>query len=335
MITTTGAGPMKAHSLGADVHWGDPHPFADIATYLDEQVWAADLKIDGCRAFLEMGERRNRFGHTRSDAFPQFATAVVPELAGTVLDGEFLAPIGKDGQRLGDSTGLFNSNASTAARTQGIYGNAEFWVFDILAMPNLETGGIEDVTGQSWTDRRRHIEIIVRWINNIHPECGIRLVPEIDLTEDAICGVIAGGGEGVVLKRRDSHYLVGKRARTWLKIKARFTADLVIMGSQPGAGQHAGLIGSIEVGAYDAAGELIPVASVNVAKPALRKLMSAPVAIGQPGTIKPEYIGTVAEVAARGIGSGGRLNLPVLLKLRPDKEARECDTVQLAVFNAV
>ena len=54
---------------------------------------------------------------------------------------------------------------------------------------------------------------------------------------------IENGLEGVVAKRQDSVYEAGKRAKTWLKIKAVNSDEFVICGYTQGTGNRAKTLG--------------------------------------------------------------------------------------------
>lgn len=62
------------------------------------------------------------------------------------------------------------------------------------------------------------------------------------------------GLEGVVAKRRESAYLPGRRARSWLKVKHHLTQEVIIGAWKPGAGSRANRVGSLLMGIPDADG---------------------------------------------------------------------------------
>jgi len=64
------------------------------------------------------------------------------------------------------------------------------------------------------------------------------------------------GLEGIIAKRKDSRYQIGKRTRTWLKIKALKTIDCVIAGVTVGEGNRADTFGALILGVYDETGDL-------------------------------------------------------------------------------
>lgn len=318
----TAIAPMKAQDLKPLVDWAAPDPFAGLGEYLNP-AWVAEPKIDGCRAQLVLGETANRFGGMRADSFPHLRDAVVPGLAGTVLDGEFLSPP-RDGDRLlGASAGLFNSGPTHARMLQRRYGPGEFHVFDVPVVCG------EDVTGQTYAERRRHLEIIVEWVRAAHPGCAIFLVAQMPATSASITGVIGAGGEGVVLKRRSSRYHPGARPSCWQKVKASSTADVFVTGWRPGHGYNTGRVGSVEVAVTGADGSPVPVAHVNIPAAWREQITAAD------GSLCPDALGTVIEIVGHGMGPGGQVNLPIMVKVRPDKTPADCDETQLGLFTRI
>jgi bifunctional non-homologous end joining protein LigD len=59
------------------------------------------------------------------------------------------------------------------------------------------------------------------------------------------------GLEGIIGKRLDSVYAVGKRSNDWLKIKNKLRQEFVIGGWLPGRNARAGSIGSLLIGYYN------------------------------------------------------------------------------------
>jgi DNA ligase-1 len=64
--------------------------------------------------------------------------------------------------------------------------------------------------------------------------------------------VLAGGHEGVMVKRLDAPYAAGRRGSAWLKVKPSRTLDLVILGAEWGSGRRRGWLSNLHLGARDA-----------------------------------------------------------------------------------
>ena len=58
------------------------------------------------------------------------------------------------------------------------------------------------------------------------------------------------GLEGIMAKRRDSKYLVGKRSDNWLKVKVRQSVDTIIIGYTKGNGDRAPYFGALQIADY-------------------------------------------------------------------------------------
>ena len=62
--------------------------------------------------------------------------------------------------------------------------------------------------------------------------------------------------EGVIAKRRDSHYVPGGRSDAWLKVKHQLRQEFVVGGWWPGKGGRRGTLGSLQIGVHDGDGHL-------------------------------------------------------------------------------
>jgi ATP-dependent DNA ligase len=308
---------MRAHDLKPQLDWD--HPKLGIAEWLDRNRWVMQEKLDGNRAMLGMRTDRNDFGQGRAHIFPQFRDAVVEGMAGTILDGEFLAQPPPGGSVLNYSSGLFNSGAANAARLMAANGPPTFWVFDVL-----EVCG-HDITSQPYEFRRAKLEIAVAMLQTAHPECGIRLVKDLPPTAAGIRKVLARGGEGVMLKRLGSSYQRGRRSWDWLKVKGSSTIDAFVTGWRPGEGYNEGQVGSVELSILDGR-EPRMIAAINI-PPEVRARISAP-----DGSLRKEFYGTVIEITGHGINVNGQVNTAIFARLRPDKGEGDCLADQLEVL---
>lgn len=362
--------PMKAKDLKGKLAWGTADPYAGIADYLTT-VYVAEPKLDGARMLMFLGATGNTmntgrrsvksFGYTtRTDNFPHLRDAIAADLAGTILDGEILAPTKrlpteKAGEwtdsLLNASVKLVNSAPEKSVRVQQQYGRAQYWVFDVLSVQG------EDVTSLPYIDRRAALELIVQALQALHPECEIRLVPQYEATADVCARAVAEGFEGVMLKRTTGRYEPGKRSVNWLKVKAYSTADAFVVGWSAGENSNSGKVGSLDLAVYlrDYSGYdmeygieeegaiafqpggagtkamvVRPVAQVGNLVGAMRDAISA-----SDGSLKPEYYGIVIEFMAQGLGKNGRARHPHMVRLRPDKAAEDCRVDQLDVFARV
>jgi bifunctional non-homologous end joining protein LigD len=350
--------PMKAVDLKSKVQWGEKDPaarFAGIKSYLTEE-WVADAKLDGCRMRLFLGATGNTMNTgrrsdvtmkytERADNFPHLRDLAIPELAGTILDGEMMPP--KDSITtdsgvvtqgpLNSIMALVNCRPHVAVKTQKREGNAVFVAFDVISYQG------ESIQHWSFEARRALLEKIVEWMQVEHTKLApvhvgdekdpIVVVPQMDATAENIQKCLDAGLEGVILKEKSSVYLPGKRAKTWAKVKRMSTGDFIIFGSVPGKGRNEGLVGSMKVAYYtgvetdtvmtdhgDQVKGMVYCADVAGISDAYRKDLT-----GLDGKLRDsQHRGRVIEVQAQGRSKTGRLRHPLFVRNRDDKADVDC-----------
>jgi len=226
----------------------------------DDPDWLYEIKLDGYRVEAVVNSRGVRlWTRNRIDAATYF-----PDLAGpadwisareAIVDGEVVAldPEGRpDFSLLQDRTGLRGLEAATGRRSPDAPRLTAderraiplaYMVFDLL---HLDGSSLLDVPLE---DRKRLLRRVMR------PHPLVRYAAHVMGEGEAFVRAAADRGlEGVVAKRRASHYEPGKRSRDWLKIKLRREQELVVAGWLPGKGS-AGELGSLIV-AVNADGRL-------------------------------------------------------------------------------
>jgi bifunctional non-homologous end joining protein LigD len=318
---------MKAEDLTGLIAWGTPRPFAGLGKWFTPG-WVAEPKLDGCRATLVLRDGPARFAGTRGAAFPGFAQVRLPGLAGTILDGEFMAPPKGNEHRAPHerTAGWFACDARRARDYAMCYGRPQLWVFDITALAGV------DCTGNTYDERRAALEEVTGKIREAFPDCGIFLVPQLPASAVTIESELAAGGEGVILKDRASRYhpsVRGSRSGDWLKVKGTGTIDAWLTGGwHAGEGGRAGTVGAVEVAVTSPGGTPRILGHVAV-KPAWASEVTA-----ADGGLRPEYAGVVIEVMANGITADGQLRHPRMVRVRPDKTPADCGTAQLSALPA-
>lgn len=320
--------PAKACDLKDKIKWGQPDRFAGIKSYFSKE-WALEPKLDGARMRVFLGAtgntmnsgRRSDTSYTyieRAENFPHLRDAVVPELAGTILDGELMPPCSSLTTVSGVTTvgtlnsamALLNVNAAASIATQAKYGNAVYVVFDVLAVKG------ESVVNCTYDERRAMLEQIMSVLSA--QEKGFRLIDQFEASETNANLCLDGGFEGAMLKRRAARYLPGKRMSDWQKIKKMSTGDFFIIGSVDGKNKNAGKVGSMKV-AWRKDGQDVYCADVAGITDAFRNEITGP-----DGKIAQEWMGRVIEVMAQGSTKNGRLRHPHFVRVRPDKAAEDC-----------
>lgn len=323
--------PAKAQDLKSQIDWSAKGVarFAGIASYLTPE-WVAQPKLDGARIRAFLGSTANTLNSgRRSDVsfkylerghnFPHLRDAVLPEFAGTVLDGELMPPVkslttvsGVTTQgTLNSAMALINVNPEAAIATQKKYGKAIFMAFDVLAVKG------ESVVNLPHTERRKLLEVVLHELNAVEP--AFQLIAELEATAANIDTCLAAGFEGAILKRKAGRYLPGKRMSDWVKIKKISTGDFYVIGSVDGKGRNAGKVGSMKVAYRNADGQEVYAADVAGITDAFRNELTGP-----DGKLDPKFLGTVIEVQAQGTTKNGRLRHPLYLRTRTDKVASEC-----------
>ncbi len=190
------------------------HPLDETQVSLDE--YAAEWKWDGIRVQLVhvAGETRlySRAGDDITHSFPEVAASF---RTSGVLDGELLVK----GEFQGGEAGSFNAlqqrlgRKLVSARTLAEY-PAFVRLYDILF------DGLEDLRASDWTERRARLEAFAAQLD---PErfdvSAVIEAADFAALEEIRAGARDAAIEGVMLKRRDSPYVTGRRIGLWYKWK--------------------------------------------------------------------------------------------------------------------
>jgi len=178
--------------------------------------WVAETKYDGHRLVVEVTVRDvfawGRYGIER--ALPDTLKRQILQLDPGVYDGELIVPGGK------------SHNVVELTKKDQL----QFVAFDILRSIKTE------VMDYSWQERR---EMLAEAFENVDgPNVKMSAFMKLRTAEqmkDLFDKVVKNGGEGLILKDRESVYLAGKRpAGKWIKVKESNTAVMEIIGFAPG-----------------------------------------------------------------------------------------------------
>jgi bifunctional non-homologous end joining protein LigD len=219
----------------------------DSADHDTDDHWAYEMKWDGIRAIATvragMVSLTTRNGIDVTSTYPDLAELGSQVTGDCVLDGEIVA-LNKAGRpdfgRLQKRMKLTAmADVEPAAREIPV----QFMLFDILQ------AGSTSVTGRPYDERRALLEETVVSRDRIHvpPAFDGDLAAAIDSS-------LQLGLEGIVAKKRDSSYALGRRSRAWIKIKHHRTQEVVIGGWRPGKGRRAATVGSLLMGIPAAGG---------------------------------------------------------------------------------
>jgi DNA ligase-1 len=145
----------------------------------------------------------------------------------------------------------------------------------------------------------------------------------------------ARGNEGLMFKRRDSPYELGKRGQSWLKLKRAFaTLDVVVTAAEVGHGKRAGLLSDVTFAVRGPSGLLnVGKAYTGLTNEEIRDMTSILKSItieryASVHLVRPEI---VLEVAFDSVTksarhkSGYALRFPRIVRWRRDKPAGEVD----------
>lgn len=190
--------------------------------HMDIRGWWMSEKYDGIRGYWTGTQLVSRVGNVF--VAPPWFTENFPAVP---LDGELW--IGRETFEELSSIVLDQTPDETAWK------RVRYMIFDA---PQAR-GGFEDrlMFARQWFDR--------------HPNAYVTIVDH-ELCRDAehlqqkLTDIEAKGGEGLILRRPQSPYTVG-RSRDILKVKTYRDADAVVIGYRPGKGRHAGRLGALIV----------------------------------------------------------------------------------------
>ena len=310
------------------------HPLEDTRVELDD--YAAEWKWDGIRIQLVHagGETRlfSRTGDDISGSFPDIAAAFA---APAVLDGELLVR----GEVQGGAAASFNAlqqrlgRKTVSAKMQSQY-PAFVRLYDILFEDD------EDLRPLSWSERRARLEAFVPRLDPHRFDLSELIrAKSFETLEEMRLGVRDEGVEGMMLKRRDSPYVAGRRTGLWYKWKRDpLTADCVLMYAQRGSGKRSSYYSDFTFGCWTADGELLPVGKAYFGfTDEELKWLDRHVrthTVNRFGPVRELDRSLVLEVAFDSIHrstrhkSGLAMRFPRISRIRTDKPAHEADRLE-------
>ncbi len=316
------------------------HPLDNLRLSLEE--YAAEWKWDGIRVQLVHagGQTRlySRTGDDISGSFPDVAEAFT---APGVMDGELLVRGSEQGSAdlHGGAAASFNAlqqrlgRKNVAAKIQGEY-PAFVRLYDILF------DGPEDLRELPWEGRRRRLEQFVQQL----PAERFDLSQLIEAADFEALEELRGSArdtaiEGMMLKRRDSPYVAGRRTGLWYKWKRDpLTADCVLMYAQRGSGKRSSYYSDYTFGCWSETQELLPVGKAYFGftdeelKWIDRWVRSH--TVQRFGPVREVEKALVLEVAFDSLHlskrhkSGLAMRFPRISRIRTDKPAEEADRVE-------
>jgi bifunctional non-homologous end joining protein LigD len=311
------------------------HPMLATSTEdpFDDPAWLFEIKWDGYRAvaFLENGKLR-LVSRTQNDLTAQFAElkdlAKFVKAKTAILDGEIVA-LDADGR---SSFSLMQQRTGVRKYGRRVGSQPEirvlYYAFDLLYADGY------DFRRVPLEQRKQALAKLVV------PEGSLHLSEHFAQGKALFEAARQQGLEGILAKKRDSLY-EERRSGDWLKIKITDTVDCVVGGYTEPEGTRA-YFGSIVLGLYDKKGQFIHVgqAGTGFSHSTLkdiwkqlekRKTSHNPFhghveALRKVYWIKPELVAEIkfSEWTHESEDGGMKLRAPVFLRLRDDKNPKEC-----------
>jgi DNA ligase-1 len=306
------------------------------------QDYAAEWKWDGIRVQIVRvgGQTRlySRAGDDITRSFPEVADAFERD---GVVDGELL--VKGEFQGIADAHGGAAASFNALQQRLGRKVVSPKMLCDYPAFVRLYDmlfDGPEDIRPLPWSERRARL---ARFVPRLDPErFDLSALIEADTfeeLEEIRAGARDASIEGVMLKRRDSPYVGGRRVGLWYKWKRDpLTADCVVMYAQRGNGKRSSYYSDFTFGCWSEEGELLPVgkAYMGFTDEELMWLdrFVRNNTVQRFGPVREVDKTLVFEVAfdsiheSRRHKSGLAMRFPRIARIRRDKPAHEADRVE-------
>ncbi len=320
------------------------HGLEDARVSLDD--YAAEWKWDGIRVqIVHVGGETRLYSRTGDDvtgSFPDVARAFATP---GVVDGELLVRGEFQGGTLEEGGGAASFNAlqqRLGRKTVSAKMLADYPAF--VRLYDILFEGTDDLRELPWTARRERLEAMMPRLDPERFDLSEVIVAS-DFTElEAIrAGARDAAIEGVMLKRRDSPYVAGRRAGLWYKWKRDpLTADCVMMYAQRGNGRRSSYYSDYTFGCWTgdpaAGGELLPVGKAyqGITDAELQQLdrYVRHHTLHRFGPVREVEKTLVLEIAFDSIHlskrhkSGVAMRFPRIARIRTDKPAAEADRLE-------
>ena len=299
------------------------------------EVWQAEWTWDGIRGQLILRDGVHyvwsRGEELMTDRFPEFARACDFVPNGTVLDGEILVWGDEKPQN-------FNALQARIGRKTVPKKLLQSAPVILYAYDLLEWGGT-DLRAQPLAERRETLEALCA---DLPADAPIKLAPSLPFDNwQALADIRATArdaqAEGLMLKRRDSPYRIGRKKGDWWKWKLDpLTIDAVMIYAQSGHGRRANLFTDFTFAVWNG-NDLVPFTKAysGLTDDEFRKITAwvkknTLQRFGPVRSVTPHH---VFEIAFEGIQSSSRhksgvaLRFPRMARWRQDKPVQEANTL--------
>lgn len=285
---------------------------------LDREGYIYEPKIDGIRATCRKNggiQVFNRLCRDVSVRYPEFDFAEAIKAETCVLDGEIVL---YDSKGNPDFTALMQRHLSVG-RIRTLDRAIRYAVFDIIRKDG------RDLTGLPLRERK---EILQETVGK-HPH--LELVVFTHDGHRLWDFILKRHAEGVVAKKESGRYEIGRRSKSWMKIKAFNTLEAVIVGytseKKPVSALALAAFANDELRFIGKVGTGMGDKDVMMLRDLLEPIRidaptcECPASYREIRWVEPKY---VCEVRYLEFGNQGMLRNPSFLRLRPDKEPSEC-----------
>jgi DNA ligase-1 len=331
---------LSADTKDADI--SRPYPFY-LAYPLDETLeklgdvrqWQAEWKWDGIRAQLIKRDGRvfiwSRGEELVTAKYPEIEAAAERLPDGTVIDGEILP--WKEGRVLHFSELQRRIGRKTVSRKLLQEVPVVLMAYDLLECEGRDIRAKELV----WRDSKlAEFLLQIRDDRIIHsPKVAGQNWDELAASKDR---ARERGVEGLMLKKKNSPYLIGRRRGDWWKWKVDpLTIDAVLIYAQRGHGRRSGLYTDYTFAVWDN-GSLVPFAKAysGLTDAEIRRVdrfirQNTIERFGPVRSVKPEL---VFEIAFEDIRlstrhkSGVAVRFPRMARWRTDKTIQDADSLE-------
>jgi bifunctional non-homologous end joining protein LigD len=319
--------PMLA-SVGTDIPAGDGWVFEPKYDGIRILAFATGVNAKGKVVLL------SRNGLDKTHSFPEIADALSALHARVkrpfVLDGEVVAMQGNSPLRFQQLQGRMHTSDSGAIATHRDSSPTALIVFDLLL------DGKTSLVGAPWRERRKKLEALLRTPTRTPKRPSALRISDVGTDgKKMLREAHAHDWEGIIAKRADAPYEVGRRSRAWVKLKIERRQEFVVGGwTEPRKSREH--IGAILLGYYNDDGELVYSGHTGTGftrKSLLemyRKLVrgerkSSPFSTTPKTNEKPHWTrpSVVVEIKFNEWTTDGKLRQPVFLGVRDDKDPRD------------
>ena len=316
------------------------HPLED--TVVDLTDYVAEWKWDGIRVqMVHAGEETRIYSRSGDDISATFSEMLPALDFPAVLDGELLVRGTHQGGEAGGAAS-FNALQQRLGRktvSKAMLRDAPAFVrlYDVLLLDG------EDLRELPWSERRKRLEALMARLPDSHFD--LSEVVAADHFEHLATireGARDEAIEGLMLKRRDSPYIAGRKTGLWYKWKRDpLLIDAVLMYAQRGSGKRSSFYSDYTFGCWDgdpdAGAELLPVGKAysGFTDEELKKIDRhvRTKTVNRFGPVRETDKSLVFEVAFDSVHeskrhkSGLAMRFPRIHRIRWDKPAYEADRI--------